>query len=117
MVRTPETYVYDNIIDQINHGPEIMQRKQGISRINIFDEYAGITIEDRGFQPPEGIRVFKSVGLIKADGTWEPHPTLTPKAKAPPPSSPKTANRVLRGPTLMILEESFHRFPLIGKSL
>ena len=86
--------LYDNIIDQINQGPETMKQKRGISGINnIFDEYAGITIEDRGFQPPEGIKVFKSIGLIKADGTWEPHPTLTPKAKAAPPLSPKTMNR------------------------
>ena len=69
--------------------PLRLQQKQHISRINnIFDEYAGITIEDRGFQPPEGIRVFKSIGLVKADGTWEPRPALKPKAKAPPPSSP-----------------------------
>ena len=67
--------LYDNIIDQIKHGPETMQSKQSIPRINnIFDEYAGVTIEDTGFQPPEGIKIFKSIGLIKADGTWEPHP-------------------------------------------
>ena len=71
-----------------------MQQKQGISRINnIFGEYAGIPIEDRGFQAPEGIRAFKSIGLVKANGTCEPHPTLTPKTKAPPPSSPKLMNR------------------------
>ena len=86
--------LYDNIIERINRAPETMQQKQGISRIsNIFNEYAGITIADRGFQPPEGIRVFKSIGLVRADGTWEPHPTLKPKAKAPPPSSPKLTNR------------------------
>ena len=86
--------LYDNIIERINRAPETMQQKQGVSRINnIFDEYAGIAIEDRGFQPPEGIRVFKSIGLVKADGTWEPRPTLKPKAEAPPPSGPKLMNR------------------------
>ena len=51
--------LYDIIIDQINHGPETMQSKQGISRINnIFDEYAGIAIGDRGFKAPEGIHIF-----------------------------------------------------------
>ena len=85
--------LYYNIIDQINHGPEILQSKQGISRINnIFCENAGIAIGDRGFKTPEGIIIFKSVGIVKADDTW-PHPTLTPKAKAAPPSSPETMNR------------------------
>ena len=60
---------------------------------NIFDEYAGISIADRGFQAPGGINIFKSIGLVKASGTFEPHPTLTPKAKAPLPSSPKLKNR------------------------
>ena len=46
-----------------------------------------------GFQAPEGIRVFKSIRLVKANGTRELHPTLTPKTKAPPPSSPKLMNR------------------------
>ena len=56
--------LYDNIIDQVNHGPETMQSKQGISRINnIFDEYARITIGDRGFKAPEGIIISKSVGI------------------------------------------------------
>ena len=71
-----------------------MQSKQGIARINnIFGEYAGIAIGDRGSKAPEGILIFKSVGIVKADGTWEPHPTLTPKAKAAPPPSPETMNR------------------------
>ena len=71
-----------------------MKQKRGISRTNnIFDVYAGTTIGERGFQPPEGIQLFKSIGLIKADGTWELHPTLAPKAKAAPPLSPKTMNR------------------------
>ena len=86
--------LYDNIIERINRAPETTQKKQGITRISdIFDEYAGISIEDRGFQAPEGIRVFKSMGLIKASGTCELHPMLMPKAKAPPPSSPKLMNR------------------------
>ena len=86
--------LYDNNIERINRAPEIMKQKQSISKINtIFDEYAGISIEDRGFQAPEGIRVFKSIGLVKANGRCEPHPTLTPKTKAPPPSSPKLMNR------------------------
>ena len=86
--------LYVNIIERVNHAPETMQAKQGISRINnIFDEYAGISIADRGFQVPEGIKVFKNVGLVKADGTFAPLPTLTPKVKAPMPSSPKIMNR------------------------
>ena len=48
--------LYDNIIDQIKNGPETMQNKRAISRINnIFDEYAGVTIGERGFQAPEGM--------------------------------------------------------------
>ena len=38
--------------------------------------------------------MFKHVGLVKADGTFAPLPTLTPKMKAPgPPSSPPRVNR------------------------
>ena len=87
--------LYDNIIVRINNEPKTMRSKHGLSRIsNIFDEYAGITISERGFQAPEGIKVFKNVGYIKADGTLAPLPTLTPKTKAPgPPSSPKRLNR------------------------
>ena len=68
-----------------------MRAKHGISKINnIFDEYAGIAIAERGFQAPEGTKVFKNIGYVKADGTLTPLPKLTPKTKAPgPPSSPK----------------------------
>ena len=86
--------LYDNIIERINNEPTTMRSKHGLSRIsNIFDEYAGITIAERGFQAPEGIKVFKN-GYVKADGTLAPLPALTPKTKAPgPPSSPKRLNR------------------------
>ena len=40
--------LYDNIIDQINKSPETMKSKRGHSRINnIFNEYAGTTLEER----------------------------------------------------------------------
>ena len=52
--------LYDNIIERINNDPTTIRSKHGLSRIsNIFDEYAGISIADRGFQAPEGIKVFK----------------------------------------------------------
>ena len=90
--------LYDNIIERINRAPETMQKKQGITRIsNIFDGYAGISIGDRGFQAPEGIRVFKSIGLVKASGTCELHPTLTPKAKAPLAIQPQAYELVPSG--------------------
>ena len=86
--------LYDNIIERVNNDPKTMQAKHGISRVsNIFDEYAGISIADRGFQAPEGVKVFKNVGRVNANGTFEPLPTLTPKVKAPMPSSPKIMNR------------------------
>ena len=91
--------LYDNIIDQINKSPEIMNNKRGYSKINnIFDECAGITIGGRGFMPPPGVKVFKSIGMVKLDGTYEPHPKLTPKAKAAPPLSPETMKRLNRFP-------------------
>ena len=67
-----------------------LRSKHGISKIsNFFDEYAGATITERGFQAPEGIKVYKNVGYVKADGTFAPLPTLMPKTKAPgPPLSP-----------------------------
>ena len=87
--------LYDNIIEKINNDPTTIRSKHGLSRINnTFDEYAGVSIAERGFQAPEGIKVFKHVGLVKADGTFAPLPTLTPKMKAPmPPSSPPRVNR------------------------
>ena len=88
--------LYDNI-DQINKSPETMKNKRSLTRINnIFDEYAGIAPMDREFQPPPGLKVFKSIGIVKPDGTCEPHPTLTPKAKAAPPVSPETMKRMNR---------------------
>ena len=90
--------LYNNSIEQINDDPKTLQSKHGLSRTsNIFDEYAGISIADRGFQAPEGIKVFKHVGLVKADGTFAPLPALTPKMKAPMPSSPKMLNRFAPG--------------------
>ena len=50
--------LYDNIIERVNNDPTTTQSKHGLSRIsNIFDEYAGVSLADRGFQAPEGIKV------------------------------------------------------------
>ena len=82
--------LYDNIIVMINAEPSIVRSKHGISKSsNIFDEYAGIAIDEREFQAPEGVKVFKNVGYVKADGTLAPLPMLKPKVKTPgPPFSP-----------------------------
>ena len=46
--------LYDYIIEQVNRAPETMQKKKGITRIsNIFDGYAGISIEDRDSKRPK----------------------------------------------------------------
>ena len=91
--------LYDNIIDQINNSPEIMKSKRGYSRINnIFNEHVGTTPEEREFMPPPGVNVFKSIGEVRADGTYEPHPKLTPAAKAPPPLSPEIMKGLNRFP-------------------
>ena len=90
--------LHDNIIGQINNSPGTMGSKQGYSRINnIFNEYAGTTLEEREFMPPPGVKVFKSIGEVKPNGVFEKHPTLTP-AKAPPPLSPETTKRLNRFP-------------------
>ena len=90
--------LYDNIIEQINSSPETMKTKRSYSKINnIFNEYAGTTIEEREFMPPPGVKVFKSIGEVKFNGVFEKHPMLTP-AKAPPPLSPETIKRLNRFP-------------------
>ena len=59
--------LYDNI-DQINKSLETMKNKRSLTRINnIFNEYAGTTLEEREFMPPPGVKVFKSVGEVKPD--------------------------------------------------
>ena len=91
--------LYDNIIDQINKSLETMKSKRGYSRINHnFNGYAGTTLEEREFMPPPGVKVFKFIGEVKPEGTYEPHPELTPKAKAAPPLSPETMKRLNRFP-------------------
>ena len=76
-----------------------MKTKRGFTKIsNIFDESAGITVAEKEFTPPPGVKMFKSIGMVKPDGTYEPHPTLTPKAKAAPPLSPETMKRLNRFP-------------------
>ena len=82
--------LYDNIIVMINAEPTAVKSKHNISKMsNIFDEYAGIAIDEREFQAPEGIKVFKNIGYVKDDGTLAPLPTLKPKVKTPgPPLSP-----------------------------
>ena len=81
--------LYDNITMMINAEPSHVRSKHGISRINnIFDEYAGIALDQREFQAPEGIKVFKHIGFVKDDGMSALIPKLTAQVKAPP-SSPK----------------------------
>ena len=83
--------LYDSVIDAINENPGIMKAKHKQSMINnIFDDYAGIAPEQRAFQAPAGIKVFKHVGHTTHDGAFAPIPSLTPgtKAKATPAKSP-----------------------------
>ena len=66
--------LYDNIIVMINAEPSTVRSKHGISRIsNIFDEYSGIAPNEREFQAPEGIKVFKHIGFVKGDGALALH--------------------------------------------
>ena len=83
--------LYDNIIMIINAEPSNARAKHGIPRIyNIFDEYAGIALDQREFQAPEGIKVFKHIGFVKDDGTLALIPQLTAPVKAPPLSPKRT---------------------------
>ena len=83
--------LYDDIIVMINAEPSTVRSRHGISRLNnTFDEYFGIALNQREFQAPEGIKVFKHIGFVKDDGTFAPLPTLTAKVKAPPLSPKRT---------------------------
>ena len=82
--------LYDNITAMINAEPTAVKSKHTISKMNnIFDAYAGIAIDERAFRATEGIKVFKNIRYVKADGTLAPLPKLKPYVKAPgPPLSP-----------------------------
>ena len=89
--------LYDNIIAMINAEPSAVKPKHNISKMNnIFDEYAGIAIEERAFQATEGIKVFKNIGYVKADGTLAAIPKLKPYVKAPGAPSSRTRTRPSR---------------------
>jgi len=79
--------LYDGIIVAINDEPGIMKSKHDASRINnIFDEYAGIAPNQRAYDAPEGVKVFKHVGYTTHNGGFAPLPSLTPSVKTPPPA-------------------------------
>ena len=85
---------YDNIIQSINDNPAYMKSKRPFTRINnIFNQYARVTLEDRAFDAPPGVKVFKAIGEITADGNYRAYPSLLP-ANAPPATSPSPKRTV-----------------------
>ena len=55
--------LYDNIIERVNKDPTIIRTKHGLSRIsNIFDEYAGISIQGRDSRHQR---------VLKCSNTWD----------------------------------------------
>ena len=84
-----ERDLYDVIIWTINSEPGIMKTKRNYKRMdNIFNEYAGMTIDKRMCNPPSGVKVFKAIGQIYDDGTFREYPSLTAASKSAP-TSPK----------------------------
>ena len=58
--------LYGVIIAMINAEPSAVKSKHDISKMsNIFDEFAGIAIEERSFKAQEGIKVFKNIGYVR----------------------------------------------------
>ena len=79
--------LYDGIIEAINNNPETLKSKHDASRINnIFDDYAGIAPNQRAYDAPAGIKVFKHVGFTNQTGGFTTIPSLTPSVKTPPPA-------------------------------
>ena len=84
--------LYDGIIVSIKEEPELMKTKHNVSIINnIFDEYAVIAPDERAYDAPEGIKVFKHIGHTTENGGYAPLPMLTPSVKTPPPTSPSAS--------------------------
>ena len=81
--------LYDNIIHSINENPVHMKTKRPYTRINsVFNEHAGISLENRAFEALPGVKEFNAIGEIRTDGVYGAYPSLLP-AKAPPALSPK----------------------------
>ena len=79
------------IIWTINSEPAIaerMNKRKFKKTANLFNEYAGITIGQRGCDPPAGVKIVKAVGQVYDDGTYREYPSLTAALK-PAPASPK----------------------------
>ena len=90
--------LYDNVNDEINSTTpthkELVAR--GLTRIdNIFNSYAGITLQNRAFAAPVGTVVFKAVGEVIGDGTFRANQQVDLKAatdaKDPPTRAPSPA--------------------------
>ena len=76
--------LYDNIIHSTNENPDHMKTKRPYARVNnIFNEHAEISLENRAFEAPPGVKVFKAIGEIRADGVYGAFPSLL-RAKALP---------------------------------
>ena len=89
MATTSPTCTYDKIIHSIIENPGNIRTKRPYARTNnIFNEHAGISLENRAFNAPPGLKVFKAIGEIRTDGVYGAYPSLLP-AKAPPALSPK----------------------------
>ena len=86
--------LYDKIIHSANENPSHMKTKRPYTRLNnIFNECAGINLENRAFEAPPGGKVFKAIGETCADGVYRAYPSLLP-AKAPPALSPSPKRTV-----------------------
>ena len=89
---------YDNIIHSIHENPDHTKTKRYYPRINnIFNEHAGISLDNRAFEAPPGVKVFKAIGGIRTDGVYVAYPSLLP-AKAPPTLSPSPKRTIIFPP-------------------
>ena len=68
---------------------ERMKNKRKFKKMdNLFNGYAGVTIDQRSYDPPAGVKIFRAVGKLYDDGTYRDYFSLTAAPK-PEPASPK----------------------------
>ena len=80
------------IIWTVNSEPAIvehMKNKRKYKKMdNIFNEYAGIIIDQGVYNLPSGVMIFKAVGQVYDDGTYREFLSLAAAPKSEP-ASPK----------------------------
>ena len=60
--------VYDCIIDSINRTSNAKRARWELDKMgNIFNDFAGITPENRSYQAPIGVEVFEATGKFEKD--------------------------------------------------